>query len=181
MDRRAKTAAFLAWRVWVLWSHMNEAQLWLEAQATPPPDASWLHILVQGFLLKVNTSVQVYSQYLFAKIHSCLWQSKWFAVHQSRALLQRKPESPPVHETWGAFCWKAQKLVLCIWAGTKRMGESQILLGTACQTHSSGKRSYDQWPSGLLWPMQIHSWSIFRLSKQDPARLGDLWGYPAPS
>lgn len=51
----------------------------------------------------------------------------------------------------------------------------QAVLGTACQAHSSGKKSCEQWPSVLVRPMQNHSCFLFRLSKQDPARLSDLW------
>lgn len=62
-------------------------------------------------------------------------------------------------------------VVLCFWAGTKRMLGKPDCAGHSCQTHSSGERSYGQWPSVLVWPRQIHSCSLFRLSKQDPARL----------
>lgn len=98
-----------------------------------------------------------------------LIMSKGFTIHPRRALIQRKPESLPASEPLVGFLLKSMKTRLCCASGLEQRGcwESPIVLATACQTHSSGERSYGQWPSGLVWPKQIHSCSLFRLSKQN--------------
>lgn len=70
--------------------------------------------------LKVSANVHVPHQYSLAKIRFHLEQSKWFTIHQRRALLQRKPDSLPVQEPWVAFYWKAWKLSCAVHLGWKQ-------------------------------------------------------------
>ena len=65
---------------------------------------------------------------------------------------------------FSSFLLKGMKTWLCCASGLEQREcwESQIVLAAACQIHSSGERSYSQWPSVLVWPRQIHSCSLFR-------------------
>lgn len=142
---------------------------------SPGPSFSyvtWLYGIVLSLLLKMTGHLQTHHQYLFANIHQNLWAKQMIYFPPKKGTASKKPNSPPAHELVYLSTGRHGNLVvLCTWVATKRMWESQIMLATACQIHSSGERSYGPWPSVFVWSRQIHSCSLFRLSKQDLATL----------
>lgn len=128
--------------------------------------------LTQSIILQVTGNLQIHHQCYLPTYTLIYEQSKWFTLFQRRALLQRNLSCHQLM-TWSTFQLKGIETWLCCASGLEQRGcwESEIVLAIACQTHSSGERSYGPWPSVLVWPRPIHSCSLFRLSKQDPARL----------
>lgn len=104
---------------WLLW----------RAQAMPPPDAAWVHGLVQSRLLKVTGYLHLHHQYSFTKIHSYLWAKQMIYPAPKKGTTSKKPWISASWWALGSFLLKGTESWLCCVSGLEQRGcwESQIV------------------------------------------------------
>lgn len=103
------------------------------AQAMPPPDAAWVHGLVQSLLLKVTGNLHLHHhQYSFTKIHFYLWAKQMIYYPPKKGTSSKKAWITTSRWTLGSFLLKGTETWLCYVSRLEQRGcwESQIVLAT---------------------------------------------------
>lgn len=163
--RRGKPADLLSDR-----DAISHAGVWLWwSLAVPSPAASWIH--ESRAFCQSSQSLTRFPVGIHALWYTPVYeQRQWFTSHTKRHYFK---EVPNHHRPWDlcSFLWKGAD-VLCCAAGLEQTWrqKSQIVLVTARQTHSSGKRSCDLWPLHLYDQQKfIHAffWGWVNKTQQD--------------